>query len=220
MHFETPYHHWDTDYGRRQLNSLIRASVKAANLVSPSAVTGESRLCLRPNPQTRVDNRLGISTIVEKALESSKPISNIGHLRVRLPRGPPKTRGMKLLRIFLHAAKLYEMTVYYEDQHLVKEYLFGNPPLHPRRTLYQYFNAYGFLESTEILDKGRVVCKAIAPKKQVPSHHCSRTYCCRVCMRDVRPVPKMLMIAQLWLFILNESKLDSLLRFGVTHKFS
>ena len=216
MYFQTPYLHWDTDYGRRQLNSSIRTTIEAANLASPNTATGVSKTSLHPNPQRQRENRLSISTIVDEALECSTPMGNIRPSGVRVPHEPPATRGSILFHILMHAAQLYEMVTFYEDQHLVKGYLLGNPPLHPRRTLHQYFNAYSFLKSTDILDKGQVVCKATAPLKQAPRHHCSRTYRCQTCMRDIRPVPKILMIDQLWLFILNGGKLNSVLRFSVT----
>lgn len=131
----------------------------------------------------------GLYKVARKALRSST--NRFRHITKRA-----RTRGGAVGRILFCAAKLAVLMMSYEDDELIRENLFGNPPLHPRRSLHQAFCKYAdFIPNTEELDKKQVVYKATAP---VPPDS------------DRAPLtsalPRILMVDQLWSFVLDKSK--------------
>ncbi|KAK0738640.1 hypothetical protein B0T18DRAFT_394889 [Schizothecium vesticola] len=130
----------------------------------------------------------GLYKMARNALRSS---TNRFHHITKLAR----TRGGAVGRILFHAAKFAVLMISFEDDGLIRENLFGNPPLHPRRSFHQAFCKYAdFIPNTEELDKKQVVYKATAP---VPSDI------------DRAPLtsalPRILMVNQLWLFVLDKN---------------
>ncbi|KAK4159854.1 hypothetical protein QBC43DRAFT_373536 [Cladorrhinum sp. PSN259] len=61
----------------------------------------------------------------------------------------------RLGQYLMDAARLYEAMSTYRDRRLLEEYLNRDPPLHPRRTLDQYY--YSNLKTTEGRDRDQVV---------------------------------------------------------------
>jgi hypothetical protein len=129
------------------------------------------------------------------------------------------TRGMlapatALGRVLYRAAQLSEAMEYYQEEQLLKEFLHSNPPYHPRRTLDQSY--YWTLQSTKKRDRDQVVYRGTAPKKDVMHKlHCKTEkdeppWPCRQCYDDIRKVPRVIMVDQLWLWILDGSKLYKL----------
>lgn len=106
-----------------------------------------------------------------------------------------RTRGGAVGRVLFCAAKLAIMMMSFEDDELIRGNLLGNPPLHPRRSLHQAFCGYGdFIPNVEELDKEQVVYKATTPV---------------TLDIDGGPwtsaLPRILMVDQLWLFVLDKS---------------
>jgi hypothetical protein len=93
---------------------------------------------------------------------------------------------------------------FYTDKTLLKNRLDLIPPLHPRRTLDQYY--YWALKDIETQDKSQVVYRATAPTKHLSDQFAERDLDCRECLQDIRTVPRLLMVDQLWLWILDASK--------------
>lgn len=60
-----------------------------------------------------------------------------------------------LAQVLIKAARLYEQMVIYPDQQILEEYLFKQPPLHPRRTLDQAY--FWRLRNTRLRDRDQVV---------------------------------------------------------------
>jgi hypothetical protein len=122
------------------------------------------------------------------------------------------TRGMVapktlLGQVLYRAAQLSEAMDYYQEEQLLKEYLHSNPPFHPRRTLDQSY--YWTLQSTKKRDRDQVVYRGTSPKKRfIHTEHCKTKNepPCRQCWDDIRKVPRVIMVDQLWLWILNGSK--------------
>jgi hypothetical protein len=116
---------------------------------------------------------------------------------------PPTLLGKVLYR----AAQLSEAIDRYQEEMLLKEFLHSNPPLHPRRTLDQSY--YWTLQSTKKRDRDQVVFRGTAPKQKfVHSAHRKTEKGeppCRQCWDDIRKVPRVIMVDQLWLWILNGS---------------
>lgn len=121
--------------------------------------------------------------------------------------------------VFFRAAILYEAMEYYYDQELLRENLHRTPPLHPRRTLDQSY--YWTLKTTKKRDRDQVVYRGTAPQKEFMHHHgckkkkeqCDHRHCnwtkeegCAQCQHDIRKVARVVMVDQLWLWILDGSK--------------
>jgi hypothetical protein len=111
----------------------------------------------------------------------------------------PKVLG----QVLLHAAKLAIAMDFYTEKTLLEHRLDLNPPLHPRRTLDQYY--YWALKDIETQDKSQVVYRATAPTKHLPDQFAERDLECRECLQDIRTVPRLLMVDQLWLWVLDSS---------------
>jgi len=90
---------------------------------------------------------------------------------------------------------------------LLKEFLHSNPPFHPRRTLDQSY--YWTHRSTKKINRDQVVFRGATPmQKFVHSAHRMTKKgepLCRQYWDDIRKVPRVIMVGQLWLWILNGS---------------
>jgi hypothetical protein len=131
-------------------------------------------------------------------------------------------QGQKLLgSILFHAAALYEAMDGLTDEKLIETYLMATPPLHPRRTLDQSY--YWTLKDTRKRDRDQVVYRGTAPASKLMHHRCfkgergNKTYrqalqdgsvqaACKQCQEDIRRVPRVVMVDQLWMWVLDESE--------------
>ena len=113
----------------------------------------------------------------------------------------PKT---VLGQVLHRAAILSEAMDYYQEHELLKYYLHKDPPFHPRRTLDQSY--YWTLKTTKKRDRDQVVYRGTAPRKEFMHRgsHCKSG--CQQCLDDIRKVPRVVMVDQLWLWILDGSK--------------
>lgn len=99
-------------------------------------------------------------------------------------------KGAKACGLFLmQAAKVYEAMELEPDTKLVHSYLHYQPPFHPRRTLDQSY--YFKLENTEFRDRDQVVYRGTKEGRKI--HGSTRV----------------IMVDQLWMYILDESLLPS-----------
>jgi hypothetical protein len=106
--------------------------------------------------------------------------------------------------VLLSAAALLEAIDFRLDEKLIYEYLHQRPPLHPRRTLDQSY--YRDLKNTGTRDRDQVVYRATTPGP----HNClermdKKEGKCKQCHEDIRKVPRLIMVDQLWMWILDES---------------
>lgn len=116
-------------------------------------------------------------------------------------------RRRALGKLLFRAANLLEALDFSIEEKLLYEYLHKNPPLHPRRTLDQ--SHYGALKNTETRDRDQVVYRATSPAIHVCDEDPAVTQIvtgCKQCHDDIRMVPRLIMVDQLWLWILDESK--------------
>jgi hypothetical protein len=101
------------------------------------------------------------------------------------------------------------MDIYQEEQ-LLNEFLHHDPPFHPRRTLDQSY--YWTLKTTKKRDRDQVVYRGTAPKKEdrhSGDHSVNKTKFCEECHSYSRKVPRVIMVDQLWLWILEGSAYQS-----------
>lgn len=128
-------------------------------------------------------------------------------------------------QVLIDAARLYEAMTTYRDKMFIQEYLYKDPPLHPRRTLDQAY--YWTLKSTAARDRDQVVYRGTKPtlshtihadrrewncfdddmdsKERNKDHHqLQHGRACVHCKTDIRKVSRLLMVDQLWMWILDE----------------
>lgn len=91
-----------------------------------------------------------------------------------------------LAKYFWHVAKLFQIIDEAADGRLVEDHLFSEPPLHMRRTLEQFY--YWTADDTTRRDRDQVVCRAT-----------------RAMNDDPEAAARIVMVDQLWLWILDDS---------------
>jgi hypothetical protein len=149
-----------------------------------------------------------------------------------LPNTKPNTK-LVLGQLLLRAAELFEKISWHDAEEMIQENLYETPPLHPRRTLDQAY--YWTLNSTDTRDRNQVVYRATTPQQKFMHHplchlkaktqdedeqsqnqcrhhvHCWETVGCGKCKDDIRNRSCVVMVDQLWLWILDGSKYDRVL---------
>lgn len=140
-------------------------------------------------------------------------------------------------QVLFDAAMLYEAMTIYRDKKFIHKYLYKDPPLHPRRTLDQAY--YWTLKTTRARDRDQVVYRGTrptlehsidvkekkwnCPKKRLKSEQSEDSnaekdgsYCVH-CRSDIRKVSRLLMVDQLWMWILDEKTIITAFpkRYGV-----
>lgn len=93
-----------------------------------------------------------------------------------------------LAKYLWFAAKLFEIIDEAADERLINEHLYSSSPLHMRRTLDQYY--YWTVIDTTTQDQNQVVC------------HGTRS------SSDPEATGRVVMVDQLWMWILDESKIS------------
>jgi hypothetical protein len=106
-------------------------------------------------------------------------------------------------QVLYRAALLSEAMDYHQEQELLKCYLHSDPPFHPRRTLDQSY--YWTLKTTKKRDRDQVVYRGTAPRREFMHRGAHAKSGCHQCREDIRKVPRVVMVDQLWLWILDGS---------------
>lgn len=209
-----PYLHWETDRRRDRAAQCMKHTSNAKMAAMDDVVDATA------------------TTVIEGTIEKATsdgllyniPSQKTGPIR-QLPPKPitnKAVQGQSLLgRMLLIAAALYEAMDSYTDEKLIERYLNSKPPLHPRRTLDQSY--YWTLKDTRKRDRDQVVYRATAPDPKLVHHKCfkglrgdktvkqaledgSMKPTCMQCLEDARRVPRVVMVDQLWMWVLDESK--------------
>lgn len=113
----------------------------------------------------------------------------------------------KLGEVLYQAAMLFEAMDTYIEEQIMRDDLYGHPPFHPRRTLAQsnFWSLNAPKDSNE-----QLVYRETKPKREVPCYiKCE----CKHCRNSARMVPRVVMIDQLWLWVLDGSMCVSFLHF-------
>lgn len=104
---------------------------------------------------------------------------------------PPSWRPQSPLAIYLwEASKLFQLIDEAADWRLINEHLYTQSPLHPRRTLEQYY--YWTTEDTTSRDRQQIVYRGTRMRN------------------DPDAIARLVMVDQLWLWILDESAFGKL----------
>ncbi len=230
-----PYLHWETDRSRAKFDQIMRNLTelhrkKMAKLARKGARTSLARstdnkgnriLDGTVNRHTRIvngrsyeeeDSNLRMIATTTEVMDAkfrdektNNPNSKFSKSRVARRLTPGVLTPTSVLgQIFHRAAILCETMDYYQEREMLKDYLHHDPPFHPRRTLDQSY--YWTLKTTKKRDRDQVVYRGTAPKKEFlhSGAHCSVG--CSACREDIRKVPRVIMVDQLWMWILDGSE--------------
>lgn len=189
VNIKMPYLHWETDRGRVQSTKAIKVAttVKTSMAEIVARANGARERSSLSNQRSEVQDDVGQRQILTSISTSKAP-----------------ERG-SLGEVFLRAAALMEAIDFRMEESMILEFLHQKPPLHPRRTLDQSY--YGKLGHTATRDRDQVVYRATARV----DHDCKRNLDeryrrkCKQCQEDIKKVPQLIMVDQLWLWILDES---------------
>lgn len=199
-----PYLHWETDRrGLRAANVIKRTSQAKMAAIEEVVESTETTVIEGTIDRAMSDGPLEtIRTTTVIRRRTNAAIGRITHKTVQ---------GQTLLgRMLLLAAALYEAMDALTDETLVKKYLTAHPPLHPRRTLDQSY--YWTLKDTRKRDRDQVVYRGTAPSPKFMHHRCFKTQkgdktarkTCHQCQDDVKKVPRVVMVDQLWMWVNSE----------------
>lgn len=108
--------------------------------------------------------------------------------------------GTDIGQVLFDAAHLYEAMSTLREKSLIQKYLHADPPLHPRRTMEQT-NEWTLSLSWHASARDQVVHRATRPK-QLDFH--STDPFTKEWKERIRKVPRVMMIDQLWMWILDE----------------
>ncbi|KAH7382941.1 hypothetical protein BKA64DRAFT_683555 [Cadophora sp. MPI-SDFR-AT-0126] len=177
-----PYLHWETDRGRTKSAEVIKAISKLR-----FSTLGEVVEQVTANENTRHGQTNEHSLEIPPSYNTTK--------------APLADRRQALGKLLRNAARLSEEMDSHLDEKLLFEYLHADPPLQPRRTLDQSY--YGALKSTQARDRDQVVYRATTPAP----HACMKRNPgdkCPDCQQDIKKVPRLIMVDQLWMWILDD----------------
>lgn len=178
-----PYLHWETDRGRFRSAEIIKdVGTRSLNSISELVDRAKHQLAHTETQGTTappwVSHPTAATTVSEEVTGRKQALG-------------------QLLRT---AAALLEAMDSHVEEKLMMEYLHVEPPLHPRRTLDQAY--YGALRNTGTRDRDQVVYRGTMPQP----HECIGVEVCPQCNEDIRKTPRVIMVDQLWMWILDESK--------------
>lgn len=108
--------------------------------------------------------------------------------------------GTEIGQVLYDAAMVFEAMSTYREKSLIHKYLHEDPPLHPRRTLEQT-NEWTLSLSWHASARDQVVHRATRPK-QLDFH--SMDPFTKEWRDRIRKVPRVMMIDQLWMWILDD----------------
>ena len=203
-----PYLHWETDRGRMLSADSIKEVSKdrlrlssVADVVKASHKDGSNG----PHPQP---GGIGHPDFPHTQLLATSTTTFSGKTSSSAPAKmyTDKSERRRLLGCVLRsAAALLEAMEFRTEARLIGRYLHGDAPLHPRRTLDQSY--YGALKNTGTRDRDQVVYRATTPQQHDCYEHIDeQTGKCTQCLDDIKKVPRLIMVDQLWLWILDESE--------------
>ena len=179
-----PYLHWETDRGRLKSAEIVKEAGRHMSSIAEVASQAKDKL-------GRVFTHDTTTPVLDAPASSGSSLAHAGG-----------DKRKALGQVFRTAAALLEAMDHHTEEQLMVEYLHAQPPLHPRRTLDQSY--YGALKNTGTRDRDQVVYRGTTPE----SHECGGMAGCEQCNEDIRKVPRILMVDQLWLWILDERKLQ------------
>ncbi|GAB1316850.1 Ankyrin repeat protein [Madurella fahalii] len=173
-----PYLHWETDRGRAKCADIAK-EVGKQTLSSISEVIDQAKHQLS---HSETQDTVGPAWALHQS---------------HLPAPDNVDKRNAVGQVLRTAAALLEAMDLHTEEQIMMKYLHAHPPLHPRRTLDQAY--YGALRSTCTRDRDQVVYRGTTPQ----AHDCIGFGSCPQCNEDIRKTPRIIMVDQLWLWILD-----------------
>ncbi|KAK7994992.1 hypothetical protein PG990_013765 [Apiospora arundinis] len=194
-----------------------RLSDLVANILNlPLPIDGNRRVQVRV-PNDANDEKKSQSKLRRYLSKTAQVISGKPEDAVK-----PKDNQNRLGQYLIDAARLYEGIENYRDKKLLHKYLHIDPPIHPRRTLDQAY--YWSLNTTQSRDRDQVVYRRTRAavedlhqfdmeKQNWPKHEEENEAWrfkhndggpCQECRANIRKVSRLIMVDQLWLWVLDE----------------
>jgi hypothetical protein len=226
---QMPYPHWDTARHQAKISDAVQKEeerYKRDKFMNEQRLRGMRRVRQRglqllnaqsrqPGSEFRLENRdLEKSRTIPPrppTRTATSAFANIMKRQVRFRRLPLWSvfstdstgrvmAGTELGQVFFDAAALYEAMSTHREKCLIKKYLNADPPLHPRRTLEQT-NEWTLSLSWHASARDQVVHRATRPK-QLDFHSVDPST--KEWRDRIRKLPRVMMIDQLWMWILDE----------------
>ncbi|KAI0183039.1 hypothetical protein EV127DRAFT_353590 [Xylaria flabelliformis] len=213
-----PYLHWETSKRREQFAREIDKIVlrKARDLAGEEAEAKtkrqEKRKSLPSSTMSKTKKQSRHVPIHEGQLED---MPEVVKAKMQDHRNEFKIKNA-LGRYLLAAANLHEGMTTYRDRMLLRDFLPQDPPIHPRRTLDQAY--YWTLKSTKKRDRDQVIYRGTTATRDAfhqydednnewPEHAELNCTDCGTCRTNVRKVSRVIMVDQLWMWILDAKTL-------------
>ncbi|KAK4238609.1 hypothetical protein C8A03DRAFT_43673 [Achaetomium macrosporum] len=167
-----PYLHWEIE----------KRLVRMTNVIRKTKQMNDQEFAFE-----RLSKRKGTwGSVVERAKSLAKRIdstvSDLGTWDNNIPSWKPQS---PLGSYLWYAAKVFQLIDEAADWRLIDDHLCTQSPLHPRRTLEQYY--YWTAEDTTHRDRQQVVYRATRMRN------------------DPDAIPRVIMVDQLWMWILDEN---------------
>ncbi|KAI1370949.1 hypothetical protein F4677DRAFT_325871 [Hypoxylon crocopeplum] len=197
-----PYLHWETDKGRSRTAEKIR-QINKENASMADVIRRFQDRQLLLSPMAPPEGLYGyppsspVANPVNKSGNSEMDV--LANIDLKTKRGRRKLIGL----ILLTAAEIFEAMDFVTEDSLITEYLHADPPLHPRRTLDQFY--YGSLKSTKTRDRDQVIYRATSPSPHKGCLVNVEGRKCSICQEESRKVPRLIMVDQLWLWVLDDN---------------
>lgn len=133
-----------------------------------------------------------LADLAQKQIHTRRP--PVGTESEKKPRGGRHLWRPRnaLAKYFWHVAKLHQVIDEAADGRLVEDHLYSSAPLHPRRTLEQFY--YWTADDTSRRDREQVVCRGTRYQGDESGSEATT---------------RLVMVDQLWLWILDDSKFNS-----------
>jgi hypothetical protein len=211
-----PFLHWETDRRREKSAEVIRNTrkhklstmvdvIETVRSVDPQKMDKKLPNGI-DNTMDSVDQRQRNQQHGKSLWKRHRGMGKQNCKAMKKEKSEEEHRRECLGRLLQHAAALAEAMDYATDERLVKKHLNAKAPLHPRRTLDQFY--YWTLKDTRTRDRDQVVYRGTAPARDLMHINCPIPNC-RHCLDTVKKVARVVMVDQLWMFILDKSTLIS-----------
>ncbi|CAG8962177.1 hypothetical protein HYFRA_00005226, partial [Hymenoscyphus fraxineus] len=200
-----PYLHWETDRRRAKVAEVVMRYGKPLYQF-PDVVGGQVGRPVTPEIEKTTSDE-----VHEKPPTTMEPPQD-KTLHPELINLKNYDKGKKALGGFLLlAARLYEEMDSYTDEKIIVHHLKGSSPLHPRRTLDQSY--YWTLRDTRSRDRDQVVYRGTTTHPKLLYHDCPKKFIerekndppCVQCVENSKKVARVVMVDQLWMWILDEN---------------
>jgi hypothetical protein len=172
-----PFLHWEVEKRLNRMSQFVQVA-KSRKLHNDRLRRANTNR-FRGNRLANVAGQQGRKPVVTSGLEEME----------KRKKGTDWRPTNPLAKYLWHVAKLFQIIDEAADGRLIEDHLYTPAPLHMRRTLEQFY--YWTAEDTSRRDRDQVVCRSTRHNGDDPDHEA---------------VSRLVMVDQLWLWILDDSE--------------